>query len=229
VKGLSRKYTGEEEEEEEKYRNKTESQIAEEVMSVEDKVTNWGRLEASETPLNEQDRLYADEKDIDMLEDDAFDFPDQNLYRQTLVDSSAYQWLISSLHRESNMRLSGPNAAGTLRKSIVQKLGRIRHISYRTTPRVSEVVFEIHLNLFIFFEMQQHDLPAGEALPKVITLTGYGDNVQAMTCFDYVAQTWPQAGPTIVNLLGQLLNEKSGNPTGRLFYSSIHGVGLIAN
>jgi hypothetical protein len=183
-------------------------------MSAEEKVAIWEKMAVSEGEPSGHDSSGGDEAGIDIPEDDELELADLEKYRHILIESSPYRWLVSSIHRESAMAVAGPNLASAIRGQIVQKLGRLRTISLKAPPELSRVAFKVPLDLPAIFEEQQYDVSAAEALPKVITLTGHGDNVQAVTCLDYMTQIWPQTGPAIIYLCQQLLDDRTEDSTG---------------
>ena len=183
-------------------------------MSIEEKLkmAAWEKMENN--PVDNW--TYVDTPDDDVPDDDELEIADLNRYQKIITGSLAYHWLVSSINRESTMTTTGPNLASAIRHQIAQKLGRLRTISRKAPIKVESVMFEVSVDFLGFFEKQQYNVSAANALPMVVTLTGEGDNVQAVTCLEYLTQTWPQTGPSIMQFLQQLLEEKTASCAGSL-------------
>ncbi|KAK0645260.1 hypothetical protein DIS24_g8055 [Lasiodiplodia hormozganensis] len=69
--------------------------------------------------------------------------------------------------------------------------------------------FEIEWDLLGFLRRQKYDAALEIAVERAITLTGSAKNAQAMTCLDYMSQTWPVIGEEIVKVLQKALKATS--------------------
>lgn len=180
-------------------------------MSIEEILKLWNKKDSEP---GRQNNPVDNETGIDTSDDDELEIADLNRYQQIITESLAYHWLISSINRGNTMTTTGSNIASTIKHQIARKLGKLRTISRKVPIKVECVMFDVSVDFLGFFEKQQYNVSAVEALPKVITLTGEGDNVQAVTCLEYMTQTWPQIGPPIIQFLQQLLEDKTASCTG---------------
>lgn len=49
-----------------------------------------------------------------------------------------------------------------------------------------------------FFGYQNYEVRSEEALPRVLVLTGNGNNIQCSTITEYLSEVWPYYGPGIL-------------------------------
>jgi hypothetical protein len=86
-------------------------------------------------------------------------------------------------------------------------------------------VLELHMRFVIdwdplrFAEEQQYNAALGHVLAHAITLTGYGNSLQAATCADYIKQTWPETGTQLLSLIQASAEGGSGGSEGSMALS----------
>jgi hypothetical protein len=68
---------------------------------------------------------------------------------------------------------------------------------------------------FIFH--QDYAPEAGDPLWSALTLTGSATQAQALTCSQYMAQTWPATGFSTLSFLKEAMNCKDGHKGSMLF------------
>lgn len=180
-------------------------------MSVDEKTSFWfDRDEQEPTDYNEA----TDENEpFEYLDQEGDNEADKvNQYLEVIVRSPAYSWLASTLATEFQLQVVGEDIRMAIRHQIIDALSPAKRVVTRreATPTVM-MVFKISCAIMSFFELQQYGIPPHDALPLVLVLCGSGNNVQATTCADYMAQTWPFYGPALLGLFQDLLRLGKGN------------------
>lgn len=56
-------------------------------------------------------------------------------------------------------------------------------------------------DLSLFLSRQNYGTSARDTLENALTLTGHSTRAQALTCAQYMAQTWPATGPAILKFV----------------------------
>lgn len=183
-------------------------------MSLYDKMCLWGSKEGiPENNAGIFDAGDSSDLDVDGL-DDSCSF-DETAYREVLAKAQAYQWLQSSILVKSTLQVPGPGAAAAsvIGDQIIRAIGRPTKFSRKTTQELC-MRFIIEWDPFLFSQEQEYDLPLGYVLAYAITLTGYGNNVQATTCESYMRQTWPETGTRLLAFLHRTAENESGTCQG---------------
>jgi hypothetical protein len=72
------------------------------------------------------------------------------------------------------------------------------------------MIYTLDWDLLSFLEDQEYSESNAEALPLVITLTGSREAAQALTCAQYLHQTWPSSAGKMLQLLQALLRIRPG-------------------
>ncbi|KAH6838544.1 hypothetical protein B0I37DRAFT_419478 [Chaetomium sp. MPI-CAGE-AT-0009] len=118
-----------------------------------------------------------DEEPIDIDE-----LPDLPKYRQALCQSPAYQWLLSSFMVQRALFVPGEQRCmrTKIRKIIIENLRPEKRLSRRDLG---------------------YNAPLEDVLARAVTITGHGNDVQVATCLDYMTQTWPETGASLLNFL----------------------------
>ncbi|KAE9374285.1 hypothetical protein N431DRAFT_556628 [Stipitochalara longipes BDJ] len=177
-------------------------------INVVEKVNLWnveqpdtGRQHDDIPKINEANNVTHGEDDIE--EDYAIThFPDAWTF---LTSCHAYQWLVSRMRAELLLtRIEGTRAAA-IKIDILKELADLRRSEH---SRVEETArFEIAWDLIGF--LKDKYLDAQEIrLGSLITIVGTGDEMQAITCVEYMKQVWPVTGPeTLIVLQGALDQE----------------------
>ncbi|KAF5560177.1 nucleoside phosphorylase [Fusarium napiforme] len=79
------------------------------------------------------------------------------------------------------------------------------------TEAYSCVLFDLDWNILEFFDSQEHAKSPEEVLPAVVTLTGSASDAQASSCAQFIEQTWPTTGDSILQLIRDLLRPEGGH------------------
>lgn len=174
-----------------------------------EKVCTWlGSLD----DMNDATDLYdpmgswnIDDEDVD--EDQ---LPELSVYHRAIIQSSAYRWLVETLRRERDLMVPGnSDAKASTRDQIIDALGRSKRVSRKDRQEV-QAVFYSNWDPFTFWNDQQYESPLRDILARAVTLTGYRNSVEAVTCLQYMHQTWPETGPALLGLLQSGIDRRSG-------------------
>lgn len=189
-------------------------------MCLNDKIRMWLSMEdvpetdnVSVCDVDEADSsALGDLDDLDGLDDlDVL----ESEYRQVLARSPAYQWLRSSIRVKSTLQVPGPDAATShIGDRIVKAVGRPNKFSRKQTQEL-RMHFVVDWDPFLFLQEQEYDKPLSYVLAHAITLTGYGNNLQAATCQSYMKQTWPDTGLQVLAFLQRTVKSESGTCEGK--------------
>ncbi|KAJ8126681.1 hypothetical protein O1611_g6957 [Lasiodiplodia mahajangana] len=129
-------------------------------------------------------------------------------YEEMILGSLAHSWLLSSLKKEANLITAEPNVINAIRDFVLLCLPLSRILSRANSLLNFGVRFDIDWDPLSFlvkqFEGRTHDI-----LGSTLTLTGSFHNAQAVTCMDYMRQTWPSSGEHTVRLLNEALSKPS--------------------
>ncbi|GES56827.1 purine and uridine phosphorylase [Aspergillus terreus] len=151
----------------------------------------------------------ADDEDIP-IEDDDGELPGLETYRMLIMDSPVYEWLLGSLRRELDLQPAEPNARDALRNRILDSLPSSRIVSRHDQPRIYQVKFTLNWDLTAFVKEQEYDTKEEGFLSRIITITGNRQDAQAMTCLQYLHQTWQSFGTNILQLIEATLLDGPG-------------------
>ncbi|KAH8435419.1 Pfs domain protein [Aspergillus melleus] len=148
------------------------------------------------------------DEDIRIADDDE-DLPGLTAYRELITGSPVYEWLLGSLRRGLHLHPAEPNVQDAIRNRIIDSLPSSRRVSRYDQPRIYQVVFLLNWDPSAFITEQEHDLSKEGFLSKIITITGTSQDAQAMTCLQYLHQTWHLYGSDILQLVeATLLDER---------------------
>jgi hypothetical protein len=174
-------------------------------MTVHDKLALWDRNEHhTEAP----DRVpWGNGIDEDEPVEFSLEFEE---YRDVLLRSHAFSWLLNSALNESKLEIPGlwPDHLGRthtqIRATILSHLNAEAEILRQGAPPPSHcILFRTHWPEK--FLRQEYTLPPHEVLDKVLVLTGNAQNCWATTTKQYLEMVWPDFGPPILDIYRALL------------------------
>ncbi|RAQ50712.1 hypothetical protein AFGD_002709 [Aspergillus flavus] len=143
-------------------------------------------------------------------EDDDNGLPGLEMYRELIVGSPVYEWLLGSLRRELELQPAEPDARGAIRNRILDSLPSSRRVSRYDQPRIYQVKFTLNWDLMAFVKEQEYDTNKEGFLGRIITITGTRQDAQAMTCLQYLHQTWQSFEDNILRLVEATLLDGPG-------------------
>lgn len=122
-------------------------------------------------------------------------------YRNVILTTPAYKWMVGVLERETGLTRPIPNIMQEIRTSVVDALPVSTRVSRRTNSQQLRAVFYVNWDPIAFATEQQYEDIADRALCEAITITGSENNAQALTTEQYMCQTWPMGGKEILGLI----------------------------
>ncbi|XRM40008.1 hypothetical protein ABZX51_003332 [Aspergillus tubingensis] len=153
----------------------------------------------------------AEHLDVDEdipIEDGDENLPEHTEYWNLITSSPVYEWLLGSLRRKLHLQPAEPNVQDAIRDGVLETLPSSRRVSRYDQPTIYQVVFRLNWDPASFIAEQEYDLSKEGFLGKIITITGSGQDAQAVTCLQYLQQTWHSYGADILQLVeATLLSE----------------------
>lgn len=124
--------------------------------------------------------------------------------RSFLLDGPAYRWLLENVRSSALLT----EREGTVLEVVTRKIDAT--LSSMRTPnslrsQVFQAIFDIDWDLLNFLRDQEYDTPLEIAVARAITVTGSNRTAQALSCMDYMCQTWPSSGREVVRALQKAL------------------------
>jgi hypothetical protein len=127
--------------------------------------------------------------------------PELHAYQDFISKSPAYEWLLATLRKEFLLAPAEPNSMEAVRREILHSLPPSHKVSRKKSPQACKVTFRIKWDPLAFVEEQDYGEEPSEAVKTAITLTGSANDAQALTCGQYLRQTWPLSGEHTIRLL----------------------------
>jgi len=169
---------------------------SEDGMSPAEKMALWNTAEHSDfVPVP-----ASVERELDEVQEP----PRYQEVRSFLLDGPAYQWLIENARSSALLtERKGTNLEAMARK-IDAALSSMRTPKSRRS-QVFQAIFDMDWDLPNFLRGQEYDTTLEIAIERAITVTGSSSNAQALSCMDYMCQTWPSSGREVVRVLQKAL------------------------
>lgn len=133
-----------------------------------------------------------------------------------LLESEAYQWLVSMIHRTVLLSGIDPNCMIGHREDVSRQLQSVtaqeahnqrfhRLVTSKRPPPRYIARFELPWNLLRDLREEYEGESPAEIVGQVVTLTGDGHSVQAATCRSYLEQVWPTTGSEFMDLVENMM------------------------
>jgi hypothetical protein len=211
--------------------------VAEEKMALEDIISRWlknlDQPESEETPsLSTTDRAGSIHDEIKESTDDDDEFDndwqntESNTYRELVTRNSAYEWLLATLQGELLLKAAENDVKDDIKRQIMRSLPSSDIISRKKCPLSNKMTFILYWDPLGFLKNQKYDRESAFAIESALTVTGDAYNAQAVTCGQYLRQTWPTNGEHTLALIKDLVLVKNDHrvvskfPRSRSFFSS---------
>ncbi|PKK49921.1 hypothetical protein CI102_8719 [Trichoderma harzianum] len=143
--------------------------------------------------------------------EDEFSAEDLVRYLNVVTKDPAFEWLVGKLGTELNSTEVDYSAMKLISSYIQDRLPPVEYIGRQYPPRPYKVTFLVQCDIPGFIHEQAYEGSAAEILPKVITLTGSVQDVQATTCEQYLVQTWPVVGCNLLRTIQGALRERNAS------------------
>jgi hypothetical protein len=140
-------------------------------------------------------------------------------YQGFLFKCPAYEWLVATLQREVTLAPAAVDVMKSIGEEIIRFLlstNLTNKISRKKAPVPYKIRFEIPWDPVAFVQEQEYDEEPERAVEIALTLTGSPGNAQALSCVEYMRQTWPTVGGCIIQLVKDVVrNRRSSRRTSR--------------
>lgn len=189
------------------------------IIPVYEKVTNWLTQKSADGTKGQEETA-----DASLLESRIHDFPDEqddwtpsdasgsvDTYREFITKTSAYSWLLARMRRGITQASEEDDLLKTVHDKIWKYMGTLPRISTRRPPVAESLIFMVEWNPLSFIVKQEYSEDPSVALLSAITLTGSPTNAQALSCLEYLNQTWPLSGKQVASLLHKLIHASNGD------------------
>ncbi|GAB1206267.1 hypothetical protein APSETT445_004952 [Aspergillus pseudonomiae] len=186
-------------------------------MPLEELISLWHSKGPPEPGFNVEESLEDMENEGQVLVDSSkVDGEDSNLpqlqsYRALIINSPSYKWLLTILHRECMLAPPEANVIHQIRDYILAVLPVSPIISRKTPTMTFEVFVRLNWNPIAFYTEQEYAESPKDAMERAITLTGSRTTAQALTCSQYMSQTWPLTGIQILQLITEFASGEHNN------------------
>lgn len=166
---------------------------------------------------DEEEPDRQDEEEPDQVANHAVDvskLPDTEEYLNLIRPDPSFTWLVERLKSETVLCPAKSDTCLDIYSKIVSIFPPVRQVSKKKSAATCDAKISIPWNIVAFMETQKYDQVQSHALEEAITITGTGLDAQALTCGDYIRQTWPILGIPVITLLKRVLKRplRSGLP-----------------
>lgn len=134
-----------------------------------------------------------------------------------LLNGAAYGWLLDNCQSFSLLE----NTDKAL-KGVADRMNETIERECATPPsswdetRMIEMEFQVDWDLMGFLQDQNYGTSLEFALEDAITITGSLDGAaQALSCLDYMTQTWPSSGSHLMRILQKAVASETGKGEGK--------------
>lgn len=137
-----------------------------------------------------------------------------SMYRSIITNSTAFQWLVRRVHRETSLTASEANKMHAIATQIRQALYSQRQnrlISSRKGPPTCSMVLKSDWDPLAFIARQEYAEEPGDAIEEAIVLVqGVNEDTEAMPCAEYLSRTWPLFGEYFMELVRHVVLSEPG-------------------
>ncbi|EXJ66016.1 uncharacterized protein A1O5_10993 [Cladophialophora psammophila CBS 110553] len=134
--------------------------------------------------------------------------PELGNYRNLILSTSSYQWLVATIRNKLLLATPNGDVKSSIRAEVLKALPKPRLILQAAPTPLVEATFDMDLKLNLAdFESKPIELGA------IVTVTGTANDAQALTCNEYMRQTWPVTGIFLIRFLADVLMLESGRTT----------------
>lgn len=133
--------------------------------------------------------------------------PEHGFDRDSMAETPAYKWLVTSLQREAKLTRAEPDLMEEIKREILDALPSSHKVSRNYSSREYKMQFTLGWNPIMFIQEQRYTEDPDIALETAITLTGSSNNAQALTTREYLTQTWPATGHHIMKLVNDVIRD----------------------
>lgn len=160
------------------------------------------------TPADTDDRGENEEGENEEDDDGSDDEPESNsldieAYKDLLKSSTSYPKLLSDVHRECTLVPTHPNTVERIATEIHAILPVSNRVSRSRPSERFTMDFDVHWDPLDILSKVESSGPSKLGIGSLVVLVGSPGMAQALTCAEYLTQTWPTTGPCILELIGK--------------------------
>jgi len=116
-----------------------------------------------------------------------------------LLDGPAYRWLLENARSSALLT----RREGTVLEAASREIDGV--FSSQRAGQKRQVCFDMSWSPHEFLRDQEYGVTDEIAFERAITITGSARNAQALTCVEYMRQTWPSSGSELIRTLQKAL------------------------
>jgi hypothetical protein len=184
------------------------NELPRERVTCEDSVVQW--LERLSTH-DHTEQIEGEDRGVRGFQEADEETKDRELpelpYMETVNNSSARKLLLTNLKREIMLGLPERGKGATIRQQLLSSLPHPAKISHSQIVQSYNAEFFLPWDPESFVRQQNYSTTLEEVIDSVITLTGAKKDAQALTCSQYIYQTWPSTGRYSLQLLKDVLHQ----------------------
>jgi hypothetical protein len=171
------------------------------------KILNW--RDSGTAYVDERNQLSG--KHAERSQDDG-----TSVYGFALYASFAYKWLVGRIRLQGVCTVDMSPSMSQISETILNSLE-----SLDQTRSAQSGSFTINMKMqwdpSQLLDDREYTPKAGDPLWSALTLTGDASQAQALTCSQYMAQTWPATGLSTLGFLKEAINHKDNHKGSMLF------------
>ncbi|KAL2845227.1 hypothetical protein BJY01DRAFT_247813 [Aspergillus pseudoustus] len=194
-----------------------------EKMSLQEKARPW--LRKKEIHTKSQDTAHQNGESVDHAEaselqesssEEEEEENDKDVSRRlrsylgSVLDTPAYQWLVGTFQKSMSLSFLERQSLSDIAAAVIRAFAPFPRVSRKAGTGAVKASFVIEWSPIAFFKGQRYEGRADVIFDKVLTLTGSLDDAQAMTCGEYMRQTWPTTGTQIIAAIKKALSTNQG-------------------
>jgi hypothetical protein len=146
-----------------------------------------------------------DYEPLDDMRTLAHSLPELSVYRELIIASPAYKWLLDGIQKILHLSPPQDKPAG-IGQAILEYLPKSR---WSDSPQRYSLIFTAKWDLRSFLQEQEYSEDLQTALERAITITGSTTDVQATTAAQYMKQTWPSSGHYFLQIMQDFVRTES--------------------
>jgi hypothetical protein len=175
-------------------------------MSMAEKMAMWNIDEEGRWDIAEEGSTRPELKEENQYLEDTILPPRYQEVRSFLLNGPAYTWLLKNI--QSSALLT--HTTGTTEESFSRPIADIMSSMRPKSPHAQtfQATFEMDWDLPGFLRHQRYDTTLEIAIESAIILTGSHVNAQALSCLEYMCQTWPSTGSEMLRALQNALSQQ---------------------
>lgn len=172
-----------------------EGGVLSENMTLDEKVRGW------QDKNEEMEMLESDDESSEM------GFLGIQEFQDLVRNSCAYTKFLSDILRECVLTTAEPKIIEEIHNVIFQTLPASSNMSREKESERFTMAFKVDWDPLSFVQEQKYSVSPEIAIKTAIVLTGSATEAQALTCGEYLEQTWPCIGADILRLIQAVVKD----------------------